>query len=210
MNGVASLDASGLIPITQIPQSAIAKLVIVATQVARYALTTATVQNGDTVKQTDTGEMWYVIDELNLANASGYSVYTAGTASAVALSGMTGMGTGVSNALAIAIGTAGSPIINGGVLGTPSSGNFSTGTFTWPTFNQSTTGSAATLTTTRAIYGNNFDGSAALTQIIASTYGGTGNGFTKLSGPTTAEKIFTLPNASASILTDNAVVTVAQ
>ena len=36
---------------------------------------------------------------------------------------------------------------------------------------------ADTLATTRSIYGNNFDGSAALTQIIASTYGGTGNGF---------------------------------
>ncbi|HRI21165.1 MAG TPA: hypothetical protein PLA68_09420, partial [Panacibacter sp.] len=79
-----------------------------------------------------------------------------------------------------------------------------------PTLNQNTTGSAATLTTARAIYGNNFDGSAALTQIIASTYGGTGNGFTKFTGPTTSEKTFTLPNASATILTDNAVVTAAQ
>jgi len=61
-------------------------------------------------------------------------------------------------------------------------------------------GSAATLTTTRAIYGNNFNGSAALTQIIASTYGGTGNGFTKFTGPTTAEKTFTLPDASSTIV----------
>jgi hypothetical protein len=79
-----------------------------------------------------------------------------------------------------------------------------------PTLNQSTTGSAATLTTTRAIYGNNFDGSAALTQIIASTYGGTGNGFAKFTGPTTSEKTFTLPDATATILTTNAAVTIAQ
>jgi len=78
------------------------------------------------------------------------------------------------------------------------------------TLNQNTTGSAATLTTARAIYGNNFDGSAALTQIIASTYGGTGNGFTKFSGPTTAERTFTLPDATATILTSNAAVTPAQ
>ena len=71
-------------------------------------------------------------------------------------------------------------------------------------------GTVATLTTARAIYGNNFDGSAALTQVIASTYGGTGNGFTKFSGPTTAEKTFTLPDATATILTSNAAVTVAQ
>lgn len=69
-----------------------------------------------------------------------------------------------------------------------------------PTLNQNTTGSAATLTTARAIYGNNFDGSAALTQVIASTYGGTGNGFAKFSGPTTAEKTFTLPDSSATLL----------
>ena len=79
-----------------------------------------------------------------------------------------------------------------------------------PTLNQNTTGSAATLTTARAIYGNDFDGSAALTQVIASTYGGTGSGFTKFSGPASSEKTFTLPNASATILTDNAAVTVAQ
>ncbi|MGA9774020.1 MAG: right-handed parallel beta-helix repeat-containing protein [Blastocatellia bacterium] len=46
--------------------------------------------------------------------------------------------------------------------------------------------------------------------IIASTYGGTGNGFTKFTGPTTSEKTFTLPNAPATILTDNAAVTLAQ
>jgi hypothetical protein len=82
-----------------------------------------------------------------------------------------------------------------------------------PTWNQSTTGTAAKATilaTARGIYGNNFDGSAALTQVIASTYGGTGNGFTKFSGPVTSEKTFTLPNVSATILTTNAVVTIAQ
>ncbi len=46
----------------------------------------------------------------------------------------------------------------------------------FPTLNQSTTGSAATLTTPRTIYGNAFNGSADLTQVIGSTFGGTGNG----------------------------------
>lgn len=59
--------------------------------------------------------------------------------------------------------------------------------------------SSPKLQTTRAIYGNNFDGTSDLTQIIASTYGGTGNGFTKFSGPTTSEKTFTLPNVSDTI-----------
>ncbi len=77
------------------------------------------------------------------------------------------------------------------------SGNFSAGTITAALTGNATT--ATTLATTRAIYGNNFDGSAALTQIIASTYGGTGNGFTKFSGPSSSEKTFTLPNASATL-----------
>ena len=80
----------------------------------------------------------------------------------------------------------------------------------FPTLNQNTTGSAATLTTARSVYGNNFDGSANITAIIASTYGGTGNGFTKFTGATTAEKTYTLPDATCSILTSNAAVTVAQ
>jgi hypothetical protein len=44
----------------------------------------------------------------------------------------------------------------------------------FPTLNQNTTGSAAILTTARNIYGNSFNGSADLNQVIASTYGGTG------------------------------------
>ncbi|MEI7511367.1 MAG: hypothetical protein WCJ84_04385, partial [Candidatus Peregrinibacteria bacterium] len=71
-------------------------------------------------------------------------------------------------------------------------------------------GSVATLTTPRNIYGNSFNGSADVTGVIASNYGGTGNGFTKFTGPTTAEKTFTLPDANATILTTNAAVTVAQ
>ena len=69
-------------------------------------------------------------------------------------------GTGVVTALGVNVGTAGSVVVNGGVLGTPSSGDFSTGTFTWPTFNQNTTGSAAKWTTARNLAGNSVDGSA--------------------------------------------------
>jgi hypothetical protein len=63
-------------------------------------------------------------------------------------------------------------------------------------------GTATTLQTARSIYGNNFDGSAALSQIIASTFGGTGNGFTKFTGAASTEKTYTLPNANATILTN--------
>lgn len=49
-----------------------------------------------------------------------------------------------------------------------------------------------------------------VTGILPSSNGGTGNGFAKLSGPTTSEKTFTLPDANATILTSNAAVTVPQ
>ena len=111
-----------------------------------------------------------------------------------------------------------SPSFTTPLLGTPTSGVLTTCTgYTYanlagtiPTWNQNTTGSAATLTTPRAIYGNNFDGSAALTQVIASTYGGTGNGFTKFSGATTSEKTYSLPDATTTILTTNTAVTAGQ
>ena len=96
-NGVATLDSNALIPITQIPPAALERLIVVADQTARYALTNVQAQNGDTVKQTDTGAFYYVIDDTNLANSNGYAIYTAGTASAVAWSGITGVPAPVSS-----------------------------------------------------------------------------------------------------------------
>jgi hypothetical protein len=45
---------------------------------------------------------------------------------------------------------------------------------------------------------------------VAVTQGGTGNAFFTVSGPATSAKTFTFPNASSTVLTDNAAVTVAQ
>jgi hypothetical protein len=71
-------------------------------------------------------------------------------------------------------------------------------------------GGAAFLSSARSIYGNSFDGRASLNQIISSNFGGTGNGFTKFSGPSSSEKTFTLPNSNATILTSASPVTVGQ
>lgn len=49
------------------------------------------------------------------------------------------------------------------VLGTPASGNFSTGTFTWPTFNQNTTGTAANITGLLAIANGGTNSTATAT-----------------------------------------------
>lgn len=53
-----------------------------------------------------------------------------------------------------------SPSFTTPALGTVASGNFSSGSFTWPTFNQNTTGSAASLTTARTIGNVSFNGTA--------------------------------------------------
>ena len=82
--------------------------------------------------------------------------------------GVSGLGTSVASALAIAVGTAGSFVTNGGALGTPSSGTLTNCTF--PTLNQNTTGSsgsttgnAATATTATNLSG----GTVAATTITA-------------------------------------------
>jgi len=54
------------------------------------------------------------------------------------------------------------------------------------------------------------DQSAAVSGILAAGNGGTGSGFTEFAGPAAAKKTFTLPNASSTILTTNAAVTVGQ
>lgn len=50
----------------------------------------------------------------------------------------------------------------------------------------------------------------AFSGILPGANGGTGNGFFAVSGPSTSLKTFTFPNASATVLTNNAAVTVAQ
>jgi hypothetical protein len=51
---------------------------------------------------------------------------------------------------------------------------------------------------------------SAVTGTLAAGNGGTGNAFFTVSGPATSIKTFTFPNASATVLTDNALVTAAQ
>lgn len=86
----ASKITSGTISIDRLPVGALERLVTVKDQNAMYALTTSTVQLGDTVKRLDTGMMYIVVDTANLSNANGYMEYTAGSASSVPWSGVTG------------------------------------------------------------------------------------------------------------------------
>lgn len=90
---ITSLNASklfGIIDIARLPHGALERLVIVEDDTARFKLTTANVQLGDTVKVIKTEKMYYVVDESKLSSEAGYSVYTVGTATSVPWSGVTG------------------------------------------------------------------------------------------------------------------------
>lgn len=85
----ASKIASGTISIDRLPKAALERLVVVANDTARFALTTATAQSGDTVKVTSTGKMYLIKDESKLNSEDGYEPYTASQASSVPWSGVT-------------------------------------------------------------------------------------------------------------------------
>lgn len=86
----ASKIASGTISIDRLPKAALERLIVVADDTARFALTTATAQSGDTVKVTSTGKMYLIKDESKLNSEDGYEPYTASQASSVPWSGVTG------------------------------------------------------------------------------------------------------------------------
>lgn len=93
-----------------------------------------------------TNAAWASIPSTMVYPSDGVPVST-GTAWAASIV----LGTGVAAALSNNVGTTGSFALYGGALGTPTSGDFSTGTFIWPTFNQNTTGTAANVTGVVAI-----------------------------------------------------------
>lgn len=89
---LANLDASkittGTIDIARLPKGALDNLVLVTNDAERFALTTKDVQNGDTVKVTETGILYLVSDETKLGTAEAFTEYTAGRATAIDWSGV--------------------------------------------------------------------------------------------------------------------------
>ena len=95
--------------------------------------------------------------------------------------------TGSGTVLALAT----SPTFVTPVLGTPTSGNFSTGTFTWPTFNQNTTGTASNVTGTVSVA----NGGTGLTSLTTGyiPYGNGTSAYSSSSGFTFVSNVLTTP-----------------
>jgi hypothetical protein len=90
-------------------------------------------------------------------------------------------------------------------LGTPASGNFSTGTFTWPTFNQNTTGTAATFTSTTQNSQFNSIGIGTAASATAGEIRATNNITAYYSDERLKTNIVNIPNALEKVLQLNGV-----
>jgi hypothetical protein len=113
-----------------------------------YSGTALPVANGGTglTSGTSGGVLYYsATGTLASSAALASNALVIGGGAGVAPSTIT-TGTGVVTALGVNTGSAGAFVVNGGALGTPSSGTLTNCSF--PTFNQNTTGSAATFTST--------------------------------------------------------------
>ncbi|MFH1582934.1 MAG: hypothetical protein ABIB72_01285, partial [Candidatus Falkowbacteria bacterium] len=134
-----------------------------------------------TISNADEEEKFTVLDNGNVGIGSSspgalFSVGSIGTGLQINSSGSITTGSWHGTTIDVDHGGTGSTTLSGilkgagtGMMATAVAGDF-------PTLNQSTTGSAATLTTSRSIYGNSFNGSTDLAQAIGTTYGGTGLG----------------------------------
>ena len=108
ITSIAATKITGVLDLANIPASVVERLTIVEDDEARLALTTATVQNGDTVKVAGTGLMYFVKDDTKLGGASpaeAFEPYTVGSAASVPWSGVTDkpttlVGYGITDAVA--------------------------------------------------------------------------------------------------------------
>lgn len=96
-SAITALDAAkltGTIDIARLPATVVERLSIVENDAARLALTSAEVQNGDSVKVTETGKMYFVKDATKLGSPDtaeqAFEEYSVGSAASVPWAGITG------------------------------------------------------------------------------------------------------------------------
>ena len=122
------------------------------------------------------GQTWPTFNQNTTGTAAGLSSTLAVASGGTGVTSSTGTGSVVLST---------SPSLVTPLLGTPTSGNFSIGTFTWPTFNQNTTGTASNVTGTIAVVNGGTGSTSA------------GAARTALGATTLGANLFTIANPSA-------------
>lgn len=89
ITALAASKIQGVLDISNIPTSALERVVTVENDAARKGLTTEQIQVGDVCKVTETGKMYFVINDTQLAQDSGWMEFSAGMAASVPWTGVT-------------------------------------------------------------------------------------------------------------------------
>ena len=89
-DNIPASKITGTLSLSNMPAGALERLIPVADDTARFKLTKDNAQNGDVIKVTSTGKMYFVKDDTKLSTEAGYEVFVAGTAAAVAWTNVTG------------------------------------------------------------------------------------------------------------------------
>jgi hypothetical protein len=142
----------------------------------------------------DITALWSGCSGVNFLRGDGTCAVPSGT-------GVTSVGMTVPSGFTVT----GSPVTSSGTLAV----SFTTGQ-TANRFLATPDGTTGALSLRAVVAGDLPSISSGLTGVLPGANGGTNNGFMAFTGPATSLKTFTLPNASATILTSNAAVTAAQ
>jgi len=133
-------------------------------------------------------------------NGKGLITAASNTTITPAIGSITGLGTGVATALGVNVGTAGAFVVNGGALGTPSSGNGSNLTNITATTNANLTGPITSVGNTTSVASQTGTGST-FAMSVGPSFTGTANAVNMNVGGGTSNAVVTATSATDISLT---------
>jgi len=160
--GLATLGADSKVPSSQLPAIALTDVAVVVSQAAQLALTA---QEGDVAVRTDLNKS-YVHNGGSVGTMADWTELATPTDAVQSVNGQTGSVSLTKADVGLSSVDNTSDVTKNAAVASLTNKNLTSATNTFPTFNQSTTGNAATATTlatARTINGVAFDGSANIT-----------------------------------------------